>query len=282
MNKFLDVKVQKIFFTFTCINIISAACSSIPASSIESELKDTVSAQSTWIAHLSTQVAQQDQTNINQEKNIFHLYTQMPYALGTITPIPPGVTITRTPYPLSDQAFESTFTPTPSPSIDIEYPPDTRTGLDEIDNVIDAILSEGIDARLELVRFTTTACTTTDGLGGPPKCEPGEADQTIVGTFPVSNGEGYHIRPDKIQTIFDFTIRGLAAVYVVPVDAYHTEYWPAGEYGVIFTSEEGGYPHLITVLVENGQIVRLEFSPGWPPFDLIRQKSDEFILSPIR
>ena len=157
-----------------------------------------------------------------------------------------------------------------------------RTGIKEIDPVIDVMIDKDLDARLELVRFTTTACNTIDGLGGPPKCEPGEADGTIVDAFPVSTGEGYYVRSENIQDVFGFTVRGLIAVYVVPEDAYHTDFWPAGEYGIIFTSEDGGYPHTITVLVEDGLIVRLEFNPDWPPFDLIREKSDEFILFPIR
>jgi hypothetical protein len=157
-----------------------------------------------------------------------------------------------------------------------------RTGIDEIDKVIDVILGNDIYARLDMVRLTTTACTIADGLGGPPKCEPGELNGTIVDVFPVSNGEGHHVRWDKVQPVFDFTVRGLSAVYVVPEDVYRADYWPAGEYGIVFTSEDDGYPHTIILLVEDGQIVRLEFIPIWPPFDLIRQKSDEFILSPIR
>jgi len=264
-----------IVFTFTaCVSSLSEVKD---AASIE-----TLSAQSTWIAHLSTQVTQQDQTNAYQWEAISYLSTQMPFALGLITPIPPGMTITLTPYSLSDQESEPTFTPTPSASIDIEYPPDMRTGIDEIDNVIDAILGKDIYARLDLVRLTTMACTTADGLGGPPKCEPGEAEGTIVDAFPVSSGEGTYIRLEGIKEVFNFTTRGLFAVYRVPEGTQETDYWPAGAYGIVFTSEDGGYPHVITVFVEDGQIVRLAFVPGWPPFEQVWAKSDEFILPPIR
>ena len=258
------------------------ACASSPDRYLNANLEETISAQNTQIAHLSTQVAQQEQTNNSQWDAISYLSTQMPFALELITPIPPGVIITRTPYEPSDQMIRPTFTPTPSASIDIEYPPDMRTGIEEIDHVIDVMMNTNIDARLALVQFTTTACTTKGGLGGPPKCEPGEADGTIVDAFPVSNGEGHFARSDKVQGVFDFTVRGLFAVYVVPEDAYRTDYWPAGEYGIAFTSEDGGSPQVITLLVEDGLIVRLEFNPGWPPFDLVLGKSDEFILSPIR
>jgi hypothetical protein len=277
-------KRVKSFLTITSIIFILTACTSSLNNDNVEALEKTISVQNTHIAHLSTQVAKQEQMNWDQWEDIGRLYTQMPYALGIITPIPPGVTITltQTPYSPHDQGSGPTFTPTPSASIDIDYPPDTGTGIDEIDKVIDAIMGNDIDDRLEMVRMITTACTTADGLGGPPKCEPGEADGTIVDVFPVSNGEGHHVRPGQLQDIFDFTVRGLIAVYVVPEDAYHADYWPAGEYGIALTSEDGGYPHAIILLEEDGQIVRLEFIPIWPPFDMIRQKSDEFILPPIR
>jgi hypothetical protein len=264
------------------IIFISTACGLSGIGSEESALRGTVAVQSTYISHLSTQVKGLEQVNQSQWDVISYNSTQMPYALGLITPIPPGITLTFTPYPPDDQPIDVTFTPTPSLSIDIEYPPDTRTGIEGIDRVIDAIMSQDIDHKLELVRYTESACTTSDGLGGPPKCESGEADGTKVEAFPVSSGEGHHVRLDDIQKTFDFTVRGLFAVYVVPEDAYQADFWPAGHYGIVFTSEEGGYPHTVTVLVEDGQIVRLDFGFGWPPFETIWSKSDEFILPPMR
>jgi len=279
MNKTHYPRYLILLFAITLLS----ACASPPDRYQDADLEETISAQSTEIAHLSTQIAQQEQTNASQWDAISYLSTQMPFALELITPIPPGIIITRTPYQPNDQVTGSTFTPTPSAFIDIEYPPDKRTGINEIDHVIDVMMNNDIDARLDLVQFTTTPCTTTTGgLGGPPKCEQSEVDGTIVDAFPVSSGEGYFVRSDKIQGVFDFTVKGLIAVYVVPEDAYHTDFWPAGEYGIVFTSEDGGSPHVITVLVEDGLIVRLEFNLGWPPFNLVLGKSDEFILSPIR
>ncbi len=195
---------------------------------------------------------------------------------------------TKTPYqqelsikiPFRETDPSNILDPTPTPWIDIEYPPDTRTGIEEIDLVIDAIMSQDIDAKIELVHFFTSACTTMDGLGGPPKCEPNEQDGTIVEAFPVAYSEGVQIRPEQIRAVFDFTIRGLFAIYRVPDDAYEKEYWPVGEYALVFTSEDGGHSHTITIHVINGKIVRLEFDMVWPPFDQIWIRSDTFILPP--
>jgi len=282
MDRTHNPRYLNLLVAVTLTIILLSACASSPDRYENAVLEETIAAQSTWIAHLSTQVAKQEQTNASQWDAISYLSTEMPFALELITSIPPGVIITRTPYGPSNQVTKPTFTPTPALSIDIEYPPDMRTGIKEIDHVIDVIMDKDIEARLDLVQFGTTACTYTDGLGGPPNCEPGEADGTIIDSFPVSNGEGHFIRQDNIKGVFDFTVRGLFAVYVVPEDAYHTDYWPAGEYGIVFTSEDGGYQHVITVLAEDGLIVRLEFIPGWPPFEMVWGKSDEFILSPIR
>ena len=273
------ILLLSIVFTF----FILTACTS--STDVENEnLKETISAQSTWIALLSTQVAEQELTNISQWDSVGRLYTQMPYALGIITPIPPGETITRTPTPYSpdDQKPGSNLPPTPSASIDIEYPPDMRTGIGRIDIVIDAILSEEINEKLDLVRFTTTACTMGSDLGGSPKCTGEEKEGTLIDVFPISYGEGLFYRPESMREIFDFSVRGLLAVYRVPENDVEADYWPAGEYGLVFTSEDGGKPHIINVLIYNGQIVRLGFDYNWPPFDIVRDMSDEFILPPIR
>jgi hypothetical protein len=282
MNETHSTKSLNPIFIAILIIFISTACNLSGIASEESTLRETIAVQSTYIAHLSTQVKALEHVNQSQWDVISYNSTQMPYALGLITPIPPGITLTFTPYPPNDQAIDVTFTPTPSPSIDIEYPPDTRTGIEELDRVIDSIMSQDLSCRLELVRFTNSGCTTSDGLGGPPKCKSDEADGTMVEAFPVSSGEGHHVRPDNIQATFDFTVRGLFAIYVVPEDAYRADYWPAGDYGLVFTTEEGGFLHTVTVLAEEGQIVRLDFGFGWPPFEMIHSISDEFILPPIR
>ena len=270
MKYIFQFKLTKSFLTITLIILTSIACSAT-INNEETRLEGTISVQSTVIAHLSTQVTKQEQVNISQWENIGHLYTQMPYALGVITPMPPGFKPTPTPYSLDEHHWRST---------DIEYPPDTRTGIDEIDSVIDVILNKGIDARLAIIRFTTTPCTLGTGLGGPPKCKGEETIGTPIDIFPIDYGKGIFIRPGSIREVFGFSVRGLFAVYHVPGDAFKAQFWPAGDYAIAFTSEDGGSPHIITIMVEDGRIVRLELDYSWPPFDSINNKSDAFILPP--
>lgn len=64
----------------------------------ERDLEETLSAQSTLLANLSTQAAGLEKSIQSQGDAISYLATQMPIALGRITPIPPGVTLVPTPY----------------------------------------------------------------------------------------------------------------------------------------------------------------------------------------
>ena len=251
----------KILQTIAILIWLTTACKAMGPEK-EFDLEATIESQNTQLAQLNTQVVLQNQVNNSQWDAISYLSTQMPFALELITPIPEGITIT------------------PTPSIDIEYPPDTRTGIAEIDSVIDAIMAPNIINRIELVRFILYPCTTENGLGGPPKCEGDEVDGTVVETFPVLYSEGVHVRPEIMQSVFNFHVRGLLAVYRVPNEVYKADYWPAGEYAVVFTSEDGGFSHTITFHVTGGQIVRLEFNMDWPPFDRIWESSDAFILPP--
>jgi hypothetical protein len=147
------------------------------------------------------------------------------------------------------------------------------TGIAGVDTVIKAILSNDPAARRGLVRFLTTPCTTAAGLGGPPKCAAGEANDTIVETFPLADMEGYFARRGEIDRVLNFQITGLYGVYRVPAGAYSAEYWPAGDYALVFTGPGDARQPITavqqtTAYVKDGAIVRLQFTtyaPSWPP-----------------
>jgi hypothetical protein len=235
-----------------------------------------MSVQNTRLASLETIVVDQEESDLNQWDVISFLYTQMPYALGTITPLPPMTTITPTHYVTIDLKPSNT----PTPGLEFEYPADTRTGISGVDTVIDAFLNEALFTRISLVRFINSPCTVSDSLGGPPKCQGNEEENSIVKAFPVLYTEGFHVRSNEIEGLFDFPVRGLLAVYTVSPDAYRTDYWPAGEYGVVFSTDDGGTLHSIILLVSGDQIVRLDYDPIWPPFGGSWERGDSFVLPP--
>ncbi len=150
--------------------------------------------------------------------------------------------------------------------------------LAEIEPVIEAFLYGSLNDRKELVSYSTTACTLADGLGGPPKCEEGEVEGTMVQVLPVSSGEGTFARPDSVDQSLDFTVMGLYAVYRVDASESQTDYWPAGEYGIVFTREMNQVPFPVTILVEDGRIVRIDHHFGQTAEDIIGQLPVELIL----
>jgi hypothetical protein len=183
-------------------------------------------------------------------------------------PLPPGQPTAPTLSALRPQA-----TPVPY----LLHPPSERTGIAEVDRVIDAMLSPDRDAVTRMVHFLTTPCTTREGLGGPPKCGPAETDGTPVEVFPVGGPEGTFMGRAEIDHLVPSQVAGLYAVYRVPANAYREAYWPAGNYGVVFLRPDSSF---VIALVDESGIVRLDYPPppsgdgtnGW--------MSEEMILPP--
>jgi hypothetical protein len=167
--------------------------------------------------------------------------------------------------------LEISLLPEPQANLQIMY-------MEELSPVLESILFGSIDERRELVSYTTVACTNADGLGGPPKCKPGQVEGTLVEVLPILSGEGTYSSPDEIESALDFVVMGLYAIYRVPDDAFKADYWPAGEYGLIFTREMNAVPFPLTVFVEDGRIVRLHHHFGTEPENLINQLPVEAIL----
>jgi hypothetical protein len=270
-------KPQLTLYVFATLLLLLAACTPQNITSQPDSNAEILSAQGTQIAYLSTQVAQQAQTNQSQSDAISYLLTQMPR--GVVTPTPFSAHPTSTAYTPSDQV--PTDTPTPYvPSVST-YPPEARTGITEIDRVLGAVLNHDVESRVALVRYTVTNCTTEDGLGGPPKCLEGQENGTSVEVLPVADAEGTFTQRENIEKLMDFSVAGLLAVYHVPSDAHEAEYWPAGDYGLVFLPQDPNLPYLIIVLVKDGQIVRLDFNFTQSPYNAIMQKATEFVLPPL-
>ena len=139
-----------------------------------------------------------------------------------------------------------------------------ETGIAALDAAIATFLSNDVNARRELVQYTTTGCTTVDGLGGPPKCVEGQADGTPVTYFPVLGpGEGSPVLPVNIDQSIDVVVAELFAAVRLGQPVVVDEYYPAGTYGLIFRAAAGEGPSGIHArLDENGRMVRLDYLIG--------------------
>ena len=153
-----------------------------------------------------------------------------------------------------------------------------RTGIAEVDRVIGGVLSADRDSLRGLIHFLTAPCTTREGLGGPPKCEAGETEGTPVEVFPVGGVEGSFARRAEIDRLLQIAVTGLYAVYKVPANAYRADYWPAGDYDVVFLRHDNSF---LVVHVGPDGIVRLDnLPPVGVPDDLAQWMGGEMVLPP--
>ncbi|MFA9403890.1 MAG: hypothetical protein ACERKY_12615 [Anaerolineales bacterium] len=189
----------------------------------------------------------------------------------------PIVESTRT---ADGQEATPTVVPTPEPTVETlqlaVYPPETRTGIVELDRIIDAVLAHDAEELQSLTRYMLIGCTHTMGLGGPPKCEPDEEEGTLVESIPVLGVEGYHQRREDFEGWQGPDVLGLLTVYRVSSQAYSDEAYPAGEYALAFLDVKGISD--ITLQVTDGNVVRFDHGfPGSLQSDLERD-ADEVLL----
>jgi hypothetical protein len=189
--------------------------------------------------------------------------------IAGITACTPGVPTTQ----------ESTSALQPTPA-QIVHPLTTRTGIEEIDRILDA--SGDVQKLRSLIQFTATKCTRLDGLGGPPKCRPDEGEGTPVEVFPFLGPEGYFLRKDEIENWQGFEASGLFAIYEVSPNAFSDENYPAGQYAILFVGKED--QPAISLRVRDGRIVRVDyvFDDSRESLDVtLQREAARLILAPV-
>jgi len=154
----------------------------------------------------------------------------------------------------------------------------SRTGIPEIDAVIATVLAGTPPEQLQLLHFSSLACTHAEGMGGPPKCSGDEEEGTIVDVFPFLGSEGNHARRADMEDWAGIPATGVYSVYRVSDQVYSDEDFPAGEYAVVFLVEDKG--SAITAHVRNGKIVRIDTNFSSPAELDLDRFSSEIILPP--
>ena len=144
---------------------------------------------------------------------------------------------THTPTQMVKAEATQTLIATAATAIDppTQIPRETRTGIPEVDYVVDTILSNDLDARMALVRFVTAGCTKADGLGTTPRCENNQAEGTLVDFFPLGGlGEGSSVPASHLASVLDFEAKSLYVAYVVLEDLPDRAEFPRGTYALSF------------------------------------------------
>lgn len=171
--------------------------------------------------------------------------------------------------------------PTPTQEINgiSYYSLDTRTGVEDVDVVLDAVEAGDIDKLRSLIQYTTVGCLNVDALGGPPRCRDGEAAGTLVEALPFLGPEGGFLRKDEIENWSGPDAVGIYTVYEVSGLAYSEEYYPAGEYGIFLLTEDGN--SAMVLQVRDGGIVRIDyvFDPTTFP-EILQRDASEIIIGP--
>jgi hypothetical protein len=144
-----------------------------------------------------------------------------------------------------------------------------------LDDLIGAVGSGSPDDLLPLVAFSSLPCTTAEGMGGPPKCLPGEAEGTLVEVLPVLGPEGHHMRRAAFDNWPGLGSAQFYAAFRNAPDTYSDEFFPAGDYGVAFDQGKQGY--VVFRLTGDG-IVRLDYLVGQSIDDLLEES--EIIVGP--
>ena len=155
----------------------------------------------------------------------------------------------------------------------------TRTGIEEIDRILDA--SGDVQKLRSLIQFTSTLCTKHEGLGGPPKCLQDEGEGTPVEVAPFLGPEGSFLRKDEIQNWQGFEASGLYAIYEVSASAFSDKNYPAGQYAILFVGKDN--QPAISLRISNGRIVRVDyiFEHSIESLDAILQRETaKLILEP--
>ena len=137
------------------------------------------------------------------------------------------------PTPTLEATLEIAPVVTPSPPTLRVHFPDTRVGIDQIDRVLEAVFADGTEELIQVVAYTTTACTNADGLGGPPKCREDETAGMQVEVLPFSGPEGHYLRTSEIANWSCLDIVGLYAIYRNSEQVFLEEFFPAGEFSIL-------------------------------------------------
>jgi hypothetical protein len=157
-----------------------------------------------------------------------------------------------------------------------------RTGIEDVDRVIQAILSDDIEALRAVTGYVQVACTLTqEGIGAPPLCREGEPEGTLVDVFQGAQCEGFYMRPDEMQTSLESIARSPNTLYAV----YRTrsDDWPEGKYVAIFETDVLDRPELdaVAATIAGGRMVGFHFGCAMTPEQFVEFfRVTDFVLPP--
>ena len=161
------------------------------------------------------------------------------------------------------------------------YPLKTRTNIQMIDVVLDALSSGDAQALIKLFGYSTIPCMTSNALGGPPACRQGEPEGTIVEVLPVIGGEGSFLHKDEIDKFPGLGAIGLYAIFEVSAKAYSEANYPGGDYGIVLVT--GQNVPVVILQTKNRKIVRIDYVLAASSLsEILKRDASTFILESLK
>lgn len=152
------------------------------------------------------------------------------------------------------------------------------TRITELDHVIETVLYGNKNDLLSIIGYTKTTCVNIEGLGGPPKCAPGEIEGASVEVLPFLGSEGSFIRKEYMPNWEGLKISQLFAVYENSDRVYSDPNYPAGDYAIAFMGKDGQAG--VTLQIKDGHIIRIDHALNATP-NIRTEDVKEFIISPL-
>lgn len=149
----------------------------------------------------------------------------------------PTAAASPTPAPVTPSPAPPSVRPTATAEPDgAAHPPDTRTGIQSVDRVLEALYGGGgVEALREVVHFRMVECVeVVTGAGAPPKCQGSETEGTPVEVFAAASCEGFYVRPEEIEQTLEGLVESEPALYAVLT--WPEENWPPGEHVIVASS----------------------------------------------
>lgn len=152
--------------------------------------------------------------------------------------------------------------------------PSTRTGIPEVDAVIDAVLAQDAGTLRSLVQLRPVECIDP----GPAElgalfCEEGETPGTAVDVLPAASCENHYTRAEELDVLLQFS----------PSTRLYAVYRAGEEYRVVVSQQavEDGPLFGVTVGVEAGRITYIDFGCGQTPAQIVQNVADSsFLIAP--
>ncbi len=165
---------------------------------------------------------------------------------------------------------------TPAPATTVV--PARPIGVASLDTIAAAVTKADVPAVLGAIQYSEIACTTAQGLGGPPKCAAGEASGTVVKVLPYSACEREYLRASNATGLLTLQLKSPALHSAFRTKDAGTAEFPLGTYGVVFDIEGGGF---MLGVNDAGKIVSIVRGCAGTADQLFeQQKGSEVLLAP--